>query len=231
MSSLHRGHANLLCIIPTLVHVLLKWAAHILCYIAHILCIFRADRELCVCVQSLSCVQFFVTPSTIPHQASLSMEFSRQEYWIGLPFPIPRHLSDSGIKLALLHWHVDFLPLCHLWSFTKNCIKSQMSIIQSEVNQKEKNTHIWNLERWYWWTYFQGMKKRCRHKEHTYRHEGWGRKKRVEQMERITRKHINCVCMCAKSFHHAWHFATPWSVTHQTPLSMGFSRQEYWSGL
>ena len=27
------------------------------------------------------------------------------------------------------------------------------------------------------------------------------------------------------------HFATPWTVTHQAPLSMKFSRQEYWSGL
>ena len=30
---------------------------------------------------------------------------------------------------------------------------------------------------------------------------------------------------------HVWHFATPWTVAHQAPLSMGFSRQEYWSGL
>ena len=29
----------------------------------------------------------------------------------------------------------------------------------------------------------------------------------------------------------AWLFATPWTVTHQAPPSMGFSRQEYWSGL
>ena len=37
---------------------------------------------LCVC-QPLSRVQFFVTPWTIAHKASLSMEFSRQEYWSG----------------------------------------------------------------------------------------------------------------------------------------------------
>ena len=30
---------------------------------------------------------------------------------------------------------------------------------------------------------------------------------------------------------HVWFFATPWTAAHQTPLSMGFSRQEYWSGL
>ena len=32
-------------------------------------------------------------------------------------------------------------------------------------------------------------------------------------------------------FSHVWPFVTPWTVTHQDPLSMGFSRQGYWSGL
>ena len=36
---------------------------------------------------------------TIAHQALLSMEFSRQEYWSGLPFPSPGDLHDSGIDL------------------------------------------------------------------------------------------------------------------------------------
>ena len=34
-----------------------------------------------------------------------------------------------------------------------------------------------------------------------------------------------------KSLSHVQLFATPWTVTHQAPPSMGFSRQEYWSGL
>ena len=33
------------------------------------------------------------------------------------------------------------------------------------------------------------------------------------------------------SLSHVWLFATPWTVAYQDPLSMGFSRQEYWSGL
>ena len=32
-------------------------------------------------------------------------------------------------------------------------------------------------------------------------------------------------------FSHVWHFVTPRTVAHQALLSMGFSRQEYWSGL
>ena len=39
-----------------------------------------------------------------------------------------------------------------------------------------------------------------------------------------------CVCMLSH-FSHIQLFATPWTVAHQAPLSMGFSRQEYWSGM
>ena len=41
-----------------------------------------------------------VTPWTTAHQSSLSMEFSRQEYWSGLPFPSPGDLPDTGIELV-----------------------------------------------------------------------------------------------------------------------------------
>ena len=38
-----------------------------------------------------------------------------------------------------------------------------------------------------------------------------------------------CACMLG-CFSCVWLFVTPWIITHQAPLSMGFSRQEYWSG-
>ena len=44
----------------------------------------------------LSCVQLFATPWTGAHQAPLSMGFSRQKYWSGLPFTSPGDLSDPG---------------------------------------------------------------------------------------------------------------------------------------
>ena len=46
-------------------------------------------------MKSLSHVQLFATPWTVDHQAPLSMEFSRQEYWSGLPFPSPMHESEK----------------------------------------------------------------------------------------------------------------------------------------
>ena len=42
----------------------------------------------------------FATPWTVGHQALLSMEFPRQEYCGGLPFPSPENLPDSGIELV-----------------------------------------------------------------------------------------------------------------------------------
>ena len=55
----------------------------------------------CVCILSrFSRVQFFVTPWTVACQAPLSMGFSRQEYWRGLPCPPPGDLPDLGIEPA-----------------------------------------------------------------------------------------------------------------------------------
>ena len=54
--------------------------------------------HVCMYAHSLSHAQLFVTPWLIAHQVSLSMEFSKQEYWSGLPFPTPGNLPNPGIK-------------------------------------------------------------------------------------------------------------------------------------
>jgi len=61
-------------------------------------------------VKSLSRIQLFATPWTVGHQAPLSMEFSRQEYWSGLPFPSPGFLPDSGIEPGSPALQADALP-------------------------------------------------------------------------------------------------------------------------
>ena len=67
-----------------------------------------------VCVLSrFSHVQFSVTLWTVAHQAPLSVGFSRQQYWSGLPCPPPGDLSDPGIKPASPTLQVDSLPLNH----------------------------------------------------------------------------------------------------------------------
>ena len=85
----------------------------------------------------------------------LSLEFSRQKYWSGLPFSSPGDLSNAGSNpcfLHLLHWQADSLPLAPV-----------------------------------------------------------GKPHKVK-MKSLSRVRL---------------FATPWAVAYQTPLSTGFSRQEY----
>ena len=57
------------------------------------------QSKLCILLcQLLSHVQLFATPWTVAHQAPLSMESSKKEYWSGQPFPSPRDLPNRGIK-------------------------------------------------------------------------------------------------------------------------------------
>ena len=61
-------------------------------------------------LSSFSSVWFFATPWTIAHQAPLSMEFPKQEYWSGLPFPTPGDLPDPAIEPMSSALQLDSLP-------------------------------------------------------------------------------------------------------------------------
>ena len=82
-------------------------------------------------VKSLSRVRLFATPWTIAYQASPSMEFSRQEYWNGLPFPTSGDLPDPGIEpvwsgytlFSLICWYpITFKMLESHWSSFSNSL-------------------------------------------------------------------------------------------------------------
>ena len=60
---------------------------------------------LLLLVLLLSHVWLFATPWTITHQAPLSLELSRQEYWSRLPFPSPGIFPSQGPNLGHLHCH------------------------------------------------------------------------------------------------------------------------------
>ena len=71
---------------------------------------------VCVCV--LSCVQLYVTSGTVDCQAPLSMEFSRQKYWTGLPLPPPGDLPNPGtepMSLMSSAFAVQFLTTSATW--------------------------------------------------------------------------------------------------------------------
>ena len=65
-------------------------------------------KPLCLVVQS--CPTLCVTSWTLAHQALLSMGFSRQEYWSGLPCASPRDLPNTGIEPRSPALQVDSLP-------------------------------------------------------------------------------------------------------------------------
>ena len=78
----------------------------------------------------LSGVRIFATPWTIAYQAPPSMEFFRQEYWSGLPFPSPGDLPIPVIKPRSPTLQADALP--------------------SEPPEKSKQS--WALKNWCFWT-------------------------------------------------------------------------------
>ena len=69
---------------------------------------------MCVCVLSrFSHVRLFETLWIAACQTPLSMGFSRQEYWSGLPFPAPGDLPNPGTEPGCPALQADFLPLNH----------------------------------------------------------------------------------------------------------------------
>ena len=83
-------------------------------YICVCVCVCVYNIHIYACMLShFSHVWLFATPWTAACQAPLSMEFSRQEYWNGFPFPPPRDLPNSGIELASPAFQADSQPMSH----------------------------------------------------------------------------------------------------------------------
>ena len=77
-----------------------------------------------------------VIPWTVAHQAPLTMEFSRQEYWSGLPFPFPGHLPYPWIKPGSPSLEADSLPtellgkaIGYIISFNSYCNYNKMFLM------------------------------------------------------------------------------------------------------
>ena len=81
----------------------------------------------------------FSIPWTVAHQAPLSMEFLRQEYWNGCHFLLQGILPTQGSNLHLLHWQVDSLPLSH-WEAPKSCARKDKIFIEGTREIRETRT-------------------------------------------------------------------------------------------
>ena len=96
------------------------------------------------CAKSLSCVRLFATPWTAAHQAPLSMGFSRQEYWSGLPCPPPGDLPNPGVEPRSPALQVDSLPskppgkpMYHTERKSKTCVCVYIIPIENRIKLKK----------------------------------------------------------------------------------------------
>ena len=124
-------------------------------------------------------------------------------------------------------WEIveDQEPWCA--AFTWGCRESDTTkrlnnnILAWEITWKEKPSRLWSM----------GLQ-RVRHNLLNKQQQFIGY---LQGLSSLEYKKVLCnpyiVCVGAQSLSHVWLFAIPWTVAHQTPLSMGLSQQEYWSGL
>ena len=137
-------------------------------------------------------------------QAPLSIEFSRQEYWSGLPFPSPGDLLNPGTEPA----SIPHSYTCKNGSYQKD----NNNKCWQEREEKGTLVYCWwerKLVQPLWKTVWRFLKK-------------------------IKNKTTLCVCVCVCvciSYSVVSDSVTSWTVACQAPLSIEFSRQEYWNGL
>ena len=101
----------------------------------------------CACMLShFSCVLLFVTPWTVSLQAPLSMGFSRQKYWSGLPCLPPGDLPDPGsnpLLLCLLHWQVGSLPLAPCGKPSNSNMRNKVILLHSSHYMIWRASGLW----------------------------------------------------------------------------------------
>ena len=100
------------------------------------------------CTRVFSCfshLQLFAAPLTVVHQSPLSMEFSRKEYWSGLPYPSPGDLLDPVIEAGSPALQADSLPLCRMGSPRIDVVWGNKKMPIRIVNLKKKK----NCTGWY----------------------------------------------------------------------------------
>ena len=71
-------------------------------------------------VNSLSHVQLFVIPWAVAHQAPPSIEFSRQEYWSGLPFPSPLYSVRNYIQYLVITYNGKYVVKEYIYYMYNN---------------------------------------------------------------------------------------------------------------
>ena len=149
-----------------------------------------------------------MTPWTVathpppPPQATLSMGFSRQEHWSGLPFPSLGDLFDAGIESGSSALEADSLPSEPPGKPVRTLEWVAISSCRGIFPTQGSNPHLQLLLHCGWILYRSATGEAS-----------------VPVLSYSEVKSLSRVRL----------FATPWTGAYQAPPSMGFSRQECWS--
>ena len=152
------------------------------------------------------------------------MGFSKQEYWSGLPCPPPGDLPNPGIKPRSPELQADSLPSeqkCGLPQFCSFVVLAKY--IFNQIHQRFTKYHK-----------IPCKEILCFLKHKHTQTQIWLKSENKMKQGKVKPSMglFYYVGMCMLShFSRVWLFVTPWTVAHQAPLSMEFSRQEYWNGL
>ena len=162
-------------------------------------------------------------PWTVACQVPLSKEFPRQESWRGLPFPSAGDLPDPGIQPTSLvspELVGGFFTTSATWEVhcTLNChqvLDNSVLLAASAAKSLQSCPTLCNpIDRSPPGSPIPGILQA-----------------RTPEWVAISFSSAWKWKVKGKSLSHVWLLATPWTAAHQAPLSMGFSRQEYWSGV
>ena len=137
----------------------------------------------------LSRVRLFAAPWTRAHQASMSMGFSRQEYWSGVPSPSPKDSRPRDQTLiSCIHLHA---------AAAAKLLQSQPTLCDP-IDGSPPGSPVPGILQ-------------------------------ARTLEWVAISFSNAWKWKVKSLSCVRLLVTPWTSAYQAPLSMGFSRQEYWS--
>ena len=155
------------------------------------------------------------------HQAPPALGFSRQEHWSGLPFPSPMHESEkwkwsrSVVSDSLRPHGLQPTRLLHPWDFPGKSTGVGCHCLLPSGYSHKQNCMLKQTS-----CKIQSGNMQCWH---------FPLKSYPVQMPDLDQNDRRLLCAYVVSC--VWLIVTPWTVACQAPLSMEFSRQEYWNEL
>ena len=184
------------------------------------------------------------------------MVFSRQEYWSGLPCLLPGELPDPGTELmslikspALADGFFTTSPtwVAHVKVTLKTCLSPMRKLVSLPCNHTEYFRNLATLLFSFVFLFpvlllmccsspqarrvLGSVGLKVQGKAYGHREPSWEGKLAWLKKPWPLNKACLLLLLLLSRFSRVRLFATPWTAAYQAPLSMGFSRQEYWSGV